>query len=139
MFRKLLLDHKKLKSSYKQLQEELKNKDGAQNVALQKERDEVSRLQKELEQVQTQKSEMERALKQQEEDALKHKELLGQTEVRATSAQHELDALKAKCDSWLAELTRINSEMDSKFPLSFLFISFASTDTGNMPVYGLTW
>jgi hypothetical protein len=73
--------------------------------------------------------------KHQEEDALKQKELLEQTEVRATSAQQELDALKAKCNSWLAELTRINSEMDSEFPLSFLFISFASTDIRYMPVY----
>ena len=62
---------------------------------------------------------MERALTQREEDALKHKELLDQTEVRATSAQQELDALKAKCDSWLAELTRINNEMDSNFLYPF--------------------
>ena len=95
----------------------------------------MSRLQKELELVQNQKSEVEKALKQQEEDASKHKEVLDQTEIRATSAQQELDALKAKCDIWLAELTRINHEMDSKFPLSFLFISFASTDIRYMPVY----
>ena len=73
--------------------------------------------------------------KQREEDAHKHKELLTQTEGRVTSAQEELDALKAKCDGWLKELTRINNEMDSKFPLSFLFISFASTDIRFMPVY----
>ena len=142
MFHKLLLEHKKLKNAYKQLQEGLKNQNDAHNVVLQKERDEVSRLQKELERVQNQKSELERVAveekKQRAEDALKHKELLNQTEVCATSAQQELDALKAKCNSWLAELTQINSEMDSKFPLSFLFISFASTDIRYMPVYNLT-
>ena len=69
---------------------------------------------------------------------MKQKELLDQTEARATSVQQELDALKAKCDSWLAKLTRINNEMDSEFPLFFLFTSFASTDIRDMPVYGLT-
>ena len=138
MFRKLLLDHKKLKSSFKQLQEEMKNKENAHNAALQKEKTEVARLQQELERVQNEKSEMERALKQREEDVLKHKELLDQTEARATSAQQELDALKAKCNRWLAELTRINHEMDSKFLLSFLLISFVSTDISHMLAYELT-
>ena len=99
----------------------------------------MSRLQKEIEAVQNQKAETGKAAaaekKQREEDAQKHKELLTQTEGRVTSAQEELDALKAKCDGWLKELTRINNEMDSKFPLSFLFISFASTDIRFMPVY----
>ena len=139
MFKKLLLEHRKLQNSHKQLQEELKKRDDAHNAALKKEKDEVSRLQKELEAVQNQKVETEKAAaaekKQREHDAQKHKELLTQTEGRVTSAQEELDALKAKCDGWLKELTRINNEMDSKFPLSFLFISFASTDIRFMPVY----
>jgi len=138
VFKKLLLEHRKLRNSHKQLQEVMKKRDDAHNAALKKEKDEVSRLQKELEEVQNQKSEMERSLKQREEDAQKHKELLDQTEVRATSAQQELDALKAKCDIWLTELTRINNEMDNKFPLSFLFISFASTDIRHMSVFNLT-
>ena len=91
--------------------------------------------------VQTQTSQTERVValekKQREEDALKHKELLDQAEARATSSQQELDAFKSKCDIWLAELTRINGEMDSKSPLSFLFISFASADIRYMLVYDL--
>ena len=139
MFKKLLLEHRKLRNSPKQMQEVMKKRDDAHNAALKKEKDEVSRLQKELEEVQNQKAETEKAAavekKQREEDAQKQKELLDQTEVRATSAQQELDALKAKCDIWLAELTRINHEMDSKFPLSFLFVSIACTDIKYMPVY----
>ena len=128
MFKKLLLEHRKLRNSHKQLQEVLKNKDAAHATALQKERDEVSRLQKELARVQGEKTDIEKALMQREEAAQKHKETLEATEVRATSAQGELDALKAKSDIWLRELTRLNKEMDSKFLLSFLFVSIARTD-----------
>ena len=135
MFKKLLLEHRKLRNSHKQLQDVLKNKDAAHATALHKERGEVSRLQKELARVQGEKTDIEKALMQREEAAQKHKEILEETEVRATSAQEELDALKAKCDIWLAELTRINHEMDSKFPLSFLFISIACTDIKYIPVY----
>ena len=81
---------------------------------------------------------MKKALLQREEATQKHKELLDQTEVRATSAQEELNALKAKCDAWLAELTRLNNQMDSKFPLSFFLISFAPTGISHMPAYDLT-
>ena len=135
MFKKLLLEHRKLRNSHKQLQDVLKNKDSAHATALQKERDEVSRLQKELARVQGEKTDIENALKQREEAAQKHKETLEETEVRATSAQEALDALKAKCDIWLRELTRLNKEMDSKFPSSFLFVSIACTDIKYMPVY----
>ena len=135
MFKKLLLEHRKLRNSHKQLQEVLKNKDAAHATALQKERDEVSRLQKELARVQGEKTDIEKALMQREEAAQKHKEILEETEVRATSAQEELDALKAKCDIWLGELTRLNKEMDSKFPLFLLFVSIACTDIKYMPVY----
>ena len=99
VFQKLLLDHNKLKRSHKQLQEALKNKDAAHATALQKERHEVSRLQEELTRVQGEKSDIEKALKQREEAAQKQKETLEATEVRATSAQGELDALKAKSDT----------------------------------------
>ena len=95
----------------------------------------MSRLQKELARVQGEKTDIEKALMQREEAVQKHKEILEETEVRATSAQEELDALKAKCDIWLAELTRINHEMDSKFPLPFLLVSIACTDIKYMPVY----
>lgn len=135
MFKKLLLEHSKLRNSHKQLQEVMKKHDDAHNAALKKEKDEVSRLQKELARVQGEKTDIEKALMQREEAAQKHKEILEETEVRATSAQGELDALKAKCDIWLGELTRLNKEMDSKFPLSFLFVSIACTDIKYMPVY----
>ena len=135
MFKKLLLEHRKLRNSHKQLQEALKNKDAAHATALQKERHEVSRLQEELARVQGEKTDIEKALMQREEAAQKHKETLEATEVRATSAQGELDALKTKSDIWLRELTRLNKEMDSKFPLSFLFVSIACTDIKYMPVY----
>ena len=128
MFQKLLLDHNKLKSFYKQLQDEMRRKDTAHNDALEKEKSEVSRLQKELDRVQKEKSRMEQTLKQRDEQTQKQQELLGQTESRYTSAQQELDALKAKCDRWLATVTRINNEMDSEFPSTFLFICFASAD-----------
>ena len=121
MFKKLLLEHRKLRNSHKQLQEVMKKHDDAHKAALKKEKDEVSRLQKELEAIQNKKAETEKAFatekKQLEEDAAKQKELLTQTEGRVTSAQKELDTLKAKCDTWVCELARLNKEMDSKFPL----------------------
>ena len=128
VFRSLLLDHKKLKSSYKQLQDEVRHKDNAHNDALEKEKSEVSRLQKELEQVQKEKSQLEQILKERDEQTQKQQELLGLTESRYTSAQQELDALKAKCDRWLATVTRIKNEMDSEFPLTFLFICLTPAD-----------
>ena len=123
VFRKLLLDHNKLKRSHKQLQEMLKNKEKAHATALQKEWQEVSRLQEDLARVQGEKTRIEQALMQKEEAAQKHKETLEASEVRATSAQGELDALKAKSDIWLRELTRLNKEMDSKFLYPFFLFS----------------
>ena len=127
------MDHKKLKSSYKQLQGQLKSNEDAHNAALQTEKTEVSRLQKELEQAQNEKSRMEQLLKQRDEAAAKQKELLDQSEARASSVQQELDALKAKCDRWLATVTRVNHEMESEFPISFFLACFVSADTRNMP------
>ena len=80
MFKKLLLEHRKLRNSHRQLQEVMKKRDDAHNAALKKEKDEVSRLEKELEEVQKQKAETEKAVaaekKQREEDAVKQKKLL---------------------------------------------------------------
>ena len=83
----------------------------------------MSRLQEELARVQGEKTGIEQALMQKEEAAQKHKETLKASEVRATSAQGELDALKAKSDIWLRELTRLNKEMDCKFLYPFLLLS----------------
>ena len=77
----------------------------------------MSRLKEELEQTKGEKAEMEKTLR---EAAQKQRGLLEQAETRATSAQEELNALKAKCDAWLAELALINREMDSEF-LEFFF------------------
>ena len=134
MFQSFLLDHKKLKSSYKQLQGQLKSNEDAHKAALEKEKTEVARLQQEFERVQHEKSEMEKTLKQRDEETLKQKELLDQIESRATSAEQELAALQVKCDRWLATVTRINSEMDSEFPSAFLLIRFVSADIRNMPI-----
>ena len=87
--------------------------DNAHKAELHKEKDEVSRLKTELGKAQRQKSE---ACKLREDDAKKHKALLEKSESRANSAQKELEALKAKAESWLTRLTAINGEMSSKFP-----------------------
>ena len=115
----------------------MKKRDDSHQVALKKEQDEVSRLRKELEAAQSQTTEAEKTFAaekaQLEEVAGRQKELLAQTEGRATSAQKELDILKAKCDTWLSELNRINSEMDSKFPSSFHITFFVSTGIEHVP------
>ena len=59
--------------------------------------------------------------KRQETEAQKHKELLELSQARATSAQKELDELKAKAGNWMSELNKINSEMASKYSYSFYF------------------
>ena len=57
------------------------------------------------------------------DEAQKHQEILDETEQRVTSAQRELDILKAKPAEWLSTLTRINNEMANKFLIfSFLFL-----------------
>ena len=102
----------------------MKEREDAHKAELQKEKDEVSRLKEELQVAQSQNAEFKKAAaeekERQEGEAQKFKDLLGQTEVRATSAQQELDTLKDKSGRWLSELTRINAEMASKF-ISFLF------------------
>ena len=54
-------------------------------------------------------------------------------ENRATSAETELTALRAISKSWLSELTRINHQMDSKFPFSFPYFPLTYTPCHNMP------
>ena len=91
--------------------------DEAHKAELQKERDEISRLKAELKEAQSQNVELEKAAavdkKRQETEAQKHKELLDQTQARATSVQKELDELKAKARNWTLKLEKINSEMAS--------------------------
>ena len=51
------------------------------------------------------------------EETQKLKETAENTEFQLTSVQHELEDFTNKADKWLVELCRINSEMNSKFPL----------------------
>src|SRR5664279_5405733 len=102
------------------LASQLKEREDMHKAEIQKEQDEVSRLKAELEEVKkNHKAEMEQATakekERQEGQAQIHKELLDKAEACATSAQKELDELKGKAGVWKSELTRINSEMSSKF------------------------
>ena len=51
----------------------------------------------------------------QEKDDVQHKEALALLESRGTMAEQELAALKAKCDTGLAELVGITWELRRKF------------------------
>src|SRR5664279_5102978 len=102
------------------LASQLKEREDLHKAELQKEQDEVSRLKAELEDLKKNpKAEMEQAAAKEKErresQAQIHKELLDKAEACATSAQKELDELKGKAGVWKSELTRINSEMASKF------------------------
>jgi len=59
----------------------------------------------------------------------KHKDLLSQAEIEVTSAREEMETLKGKAEAWLSALTKINSEMSSKF-----FLHSFSADIPQMPV-----
>ena len=101
----------------------MKEREDAHKAELKKEWDEVSRLKAELEKAQSHSAELEKTAAEEKQlradEAQKLNETLDQTEVRATSAQQELQILKEKTDRWLTELTKINSEMDSKSLLLF--------------------
>ena len=72
----------------------------------------------ELEQAQSRNSELEKSLAEEKqlrvEKTRKLKESAGNTEFQLTSVQHELEELTKKTDTWLKELCRINSELNSK-------------------------
>ena len=73
-------------------------------------------------------------MKVKDQAAEQQKEIAKTLENRATSAETELIALRATSKSWLSELTRINHQMDSKFPFSF---SLFSADLHPVPQYAL--
>ena len=50
--------------------------------------------------------------------------LVADLQSRASLAENKLSVLTAKCDTWLAELQRINGQMDSESP-PFLLIGFS--------------
>ena len=81
-------------------------------LELEKEQAKSTRLQQELEQAKIEKAELEKTLA----DAVRIQgEVLEQTESRATLAEKKLNTLKSQCDIWLAELKKINDQMDSEF------------------------
>ena len=90
---------------------------------MKKEQAEVTRLKAELEKAQSRNAELEKSLAEEKqlrvEETQKLKEAAENTEFQLTSVQHELEDLTKKTDKWLVELCRINSEMNSEFPLLF--------------------
>ena len=85
-------------------------------LELEKERANSTRLQQELEQAKIEKAELEKTLA---DAARTQGEVLEQIESRATLAEQKLNALKSQCDLWLAELKKINAQMDSEFLQTF--------------------
>lgn len=98
----------------------LRENDNKHAAALQKEKDEVSRLKRELAKVQEERANYEKAVAAADKQELREK--LEMAEVSTTSAVEAFDALEAKRARWLIELNRINHEMDSKFPPPFLLL-----------------
>ena len=117
----------------------MKEREDAHKAELKKERDEVSRLKTELEKAQSHSAELKKVVAEEKQlradEAETLKESFEQTELRATSAQQELQALKDKSGRWLLELTKINNEMTNKPPLLFYFLA----DIRYMPSSSLSW
>jgi hypothetical protein len=100
-------------------------------LELEKERANSTRLQQELEQAKIEKAELEKTLA----DAVRTQgEVLEQTESRATLAEKKLNALKSQCDLWLAELKKINAQMDSEF-----LQTLTSSCLTLLPTFTLYW
>ena len=92
----------------------------AHRTALEKEQAEVSRLRQELAKSQHEQAEMTKVMNEVTEA---QETLVADLQSRASLAENKLSVLTAKCDTWLAELRRINSQMDSEFP-SLLLTEF---------------
>ena len=110
-----------------------KERELAHQAELKKEQEEVSRLKAELEKSQGRPAESEKSAATEkqlrEEETRKLKESLEESKSEATSAEGELRDLKAKIAKWLVDISKINSEMDSKllpllpsFNLSLFFL-----------------
>ena len=99
---------------------EQKSRAEAHEAELKKERDEVSRLKAELEKAQSRNAELEKSAAEQQQ--LRDEEIrkLQESESRLTSAEGELQALKAKVTRWVGEFASINGQLDSKSPLFLL-------------------
>jgi septal ring factor EnvC (AmiA/AmiB activator) len=104
----------------------LAEQDKKHQAELKKERDEVSRLKEQL--VAMQKAhadDMEKVqsfLSQNSADVEKYKQLHAEAESEAAAAEKDLDAFKAKADTWLSFLNKINNDMASKCALSLLIL-----------------
>lgn len=84
----------------------LRENDNKHAAALQKEKDEVSRLKRELAKVQEERANYEKAVAAADKQELREK--LEMAEVSTTSAVEAFDALEAKRARWLIELNRID-------------------------------
>ena len=106
----------------------MKKKEAEHQRALKEEKSEVTRLQRDLDRVEKEKTELKKerntlkkALEKRAADDQKIKEHIAAAEAKASQASEESDALKANAAKWLAELTKLNAEMDSKYSESPLF------------------
>ena len=106
------------------LDSRLKEREDAHQAALQKERDDLSRVKLELENARKEKAAAETALAEERNlravETQKLKETLDETEQRATSVEQQLDELKAKPAQWLSELQWVNDQLSSEFCLTFI-------------------
>ena len=98
------------------LDNRIKEREDAHRVALQKERDELSRVKLELEKMWNENTAAETTLAEE-------KKLRVETEQRANSVEQRLEELKVKPEQWRAALEWLNSEMSSK-PLLLLISTF---------------
>ena len=94
----------------------------AHRTALEKEQAEVARLRQELAKSQHEQAEMTKVMNEVTEA---QETLVTDLQSRASLAENKLSVLTAKCDTWLAELQRINGQMDSESP-PFLLIGFST-------------
>jgi methyl-accepting chemotaxis protein len=105
------------------LAKRLAEQDKKHQAELKKERDEVSRLKEQLAAMQKvhadEIEEGKSSLSQTSAEAEKYKQLHAEAESEAAAAEKELEAFKAKVDTWLSALNKINNDMASEFSSPF--------------------
>ena len=111
----------------------MKKKETEHKRALKEEQSEVIRLKRDLDRVEKEKTELKKerntfktALEQRAAGDQKIQAHITACEAKATKASEESDALKTNAAKWLAELTKLNAEMDSKLPESYIFFFVSS-------------
>ena len=107
----------------------MKKKETEHKRALKEEQSEVTRLKRDLDRVEKEMTELKKerntlkaALEKHAVNDQKIQTHITACEAKATKASEELNALKTNAAKWLAELTRLNAEMDSKFSESYPFV-----------------